>query len=172
MRTAPSFRLQAPTSVGWRRVLLGTWLATAALVLAWLLAAWLRHDLDTPKVITAGLAAAVWLLARPTPPPACIDLTWDGQGWQWLDLQSAASAPKPCDVHAAVDLGAWLLLRLIPFTPGPVWQRRVHWVALSESDSGATWHSVRCALYSARRMIDPAPSPMTPPSDEVRPPPR
>jgi len=174
MRTAPSFCLDAPTSRLWRRGLLGIWSATAVVLASWLFIAWRNSDLDTARSLTAGLSAVVWLWARPAKPVLHLTLTWDGHGWHCHNaaIHPATHAdPQPCELGVAIDLGAWLLLRLRPIAQGPSWRRRVRWVALLESDVGPTWHSLRCALYSARRMTVPEPA-LTPPPAENRPLPR
>ncbi|HMW22271.1 MAG TPA: hypothetical protein PKC59_02455 [Burkholderiaceae bacterium] len=171
MRTAPSFRLAAPTCRLWRHTVLAAWLTSGTVLAAWLLTAWWWLDLDAPKAVAAGLATALWFLSRPTQPALRIDLSWDGQGWWAVAPLSARGEALPCSVSVAIDLGVWLLLRLRPLAEGPSWRRPVHWVALSESAVGPNWHGLRCALYSARRMTAPEPA-LTPPPTEDRPLPR
>jgi hypothetical protein len=167
MRTAPSFILDAPTCRRWRRLCGGAWAATGAVLFAWALTAGLHDDLDPPRITVALLAAAAWLLARPALAAERLCLAWDGQSWLLHTPH-----PQPCEARVAVDLGGWLLLQLRPRDPGDTRRSRGQWVALAEADVGPNWHSLRCALYSARRMTDPVPSPISAPPEEVRPPPR
>jgi hypothetical protein len=160
MRTAPSFVLNTLTSRGWRYGTRALCAATAGTLLLWLLH---RLQLDAltplPTLLAAlpllGLLITAWRLGARQP----LSLGWDGAQWSWR--LPPTSAPVHGDVQVCIDLGGWLLLRLTAAgARAPRWPQ-VSWVALSEADLGGTWHGLRCALYSSRRMTFPA-TPLSP----------
>ena len=97
-------------------------------------------------MVAAG-AVGIWQ-ARAALPADCAYLGWDGAGWA-LGLRPAAggTAAAPAEIPlaavvVAIDLGAWLLLRLHP-AAGP---RR--WQAARAGAAGADWHGLRLALQA------------------------
>jgi hypothetical protein len=88
----------------------------------------------------AGGAAASWAQRESGEG----DLSWDGTQWQWQG--------QPGQVHAAIDLGGWMLLR-VAYDTGV---RR--WVAIGRAGTDGPWAALRAALYS-RRPTDPLDAP-------------
>jgi hypothetical protein len=87
-----------------------------------------------------GLLAAVWTARQMRCSQTPCDLNWSGSEWQWQGLAG--------EVHVALDLDAWMLLRFDPLH-GP---RR--WIAASRGSAVGPWPALRAALY-ARRPADP-----------------
>ena len=99
-------------------------------------------------VLAAAAAGAVgFWQARYALPANAAYLGWDGAGWT-LGLHPAAggkAAPAETPLAAvvvALDLGAWLLLRLHP-AAGPC-----RWQAARADASGTDWHGLRLALQA------------------------
>jgi hypothetical protein len=120
--------------------------AAAASMVAWA-ASWAGAS-SAWGGLAGGFAAALsgWALARRRPRWA--QLRWDGRVWSLVDPASGAS--ESGRTLAAIDLDAWMLLRFDGDSEGT---RR--WIALSRSTHCASWHAVRCALYSRRFDADP-----------------
>ena len=159
MRTAPSFVLDTLTSRSWLYGTRALCAATAGTLLLWLLHG-LRLDAlpPLPALLTLpmlGLLMRVWRAGG----RQALSLGWDGAQWSWR--LPSNSAPVHGDVQVCIDLGGWLLLRLAATTVQAPRRHQVSWVALSEADLGGTWHGLRCALYSSRRMTSPA-TPLSP----------
>ena len=116
----------------WRLAMLGLHLLAAGALLAW--------QPGPVMLMLAALLALSGLLAwRADARRAAPSLRWDGQTW-WLGAQ----AVQP---RVALDLGAWLLLRLRP--PGRV--LATAWLPLSARcarAAGASWPALRAALVA------------------------
>jgi len=90
-------------------------------------------------LLMAALVALVGLLVwRAERRQTAVALRWDGQGWWWAD-----QAVRP---RIALDLGGWLLLRLMPASPGVTGR----WLPLSGRRAGSNWPALRTALYAGR----------------------
>ena len=87
------------------------------------------------------MAASWWRWALPSEQR----LRWDGQAWQ---LQACAEDEIAVQVVPAIDLDAWLLLRLV----SPGWRSAVapHYVALCRSRHATQWGLLRASLYAER----------------------
>ena len=87
--------------------------------------------------------------------PAAQRLRWDGSTW-------CADAPgTQWDAGRAVlviDLGAWLLVRLL--LEGHRRWPQSRWLPLSRTDNQGAWHGLRVALHA--RAAKPEASPMPP----------
>ncbi len=101
----------------------------------------------------AGLVGALalgfvgYLLARRVLPAAPAWLRWDGAAWSW---RRDSSSEHPDDgaaplqrVLVSMDLGAWLLLQLVPAGGSPP-----RWRVASAGSVGAAWHGLRVALQA------------------------
>jgi len=101
----------------------------------------------------AGLAGASLLgalgfwMARRALPAAPAWLCWDGAAWQLGD----AGRSEWCHdgllplqrVVVSLDLGAWMLLQLLPTGGEPL-----RWRVVSARSAGAAWHGLRVALQA------------------------
>jgi hypothetical protein len=137
VHAAPPVRVSLGRSAGWMVFVCLCIGFAAANVAAWVL---LRNEAPVAMALVSGLVAAAlaaWRMQR-SPMPA--DLNWDGSQWQWQGLAG--------DVHVALDLGPWILLRFDPI----VGRRR--WIAASRACTVGPWAALRAALY-ARRPADP-----------------
>ncbi len=135
MRAAPACQVTLQRFGAWRVGVVALTLAGAATLVAWLL---VRSVLPpAPALVGAvGLTLlavavlAVSLCRLPVQP-----LRWDGLGW--------TLGAQPGELHPAIDLGPWMLLR---FTPAG--QNRAHWLPLQRRGLEGQWHALRCAIYS------------------------
>lgn len=143
MRTA----LQLEVGVVRFGVLRSATLALAATVWAVLAAWWWAHPAPAPAWVDAvaalgmlGAAAAVlpWRSARP------FVLRRDAHQWQLSFMDGARTAPAAGQLHVALDLGAWLLLRFIPDAA----ERGASWLAVQRRGLEPQWHALRCAIYA------------------------
>lgn len=148
MRAAPAVAVDVKPSAHWRAALLvlaGTSCASTAV--------WASQRGGPAAALVFGVVAALALaVLRPAWRMPVHRLRWDGQGW-WLAAVPATEAPG--ELHVALDLGAWLLLRFRP-APQAAGARRGRWLPLQRRGLEADWHALRCALYSPRPA---APSP-------------
>lgn len=108
---------------------LGAWVSGPA-GLGWQLAA------------TAGAGAmagfGVWLARRALPGDGH-HLRWDGSRWT-LALRGGTIEFAVARVDVTLDLGAWLMLRLL------LADGRLRWLPLRAGTVGAGWHGLRVAL--------------------------
>jgi hypothetical protein len=130
LKAAPPVSVRAGDGVAWRIVLALLPALAAGAFAAWLLA--LAGQAAWPAWAVALLAGS---LAGWRWRPAAVALAWDGQRWH--------ADGTPGRVHAAIDLGGWMLLKLTPEAPGPV-----RWIAVSPREAGASMPALRAAVYS------------------------
>lgn len=142
-RQSPPAHLQGHTNRAWQ------WVCRCACLLAlsgtstWWLLLWQQGTAPLAGLAAVPLACLVaavpvWRLGNLPP----WQLQWDGQCWHWR----CASLAGTCTVQPALDLQSWLLLRVsLPEAP-----LRPRWVALSQAEHHAAWHTLRCALYCPR----------------------
>ena len=121
-----------------------------AVVLGW----WLALPAPASGVATLGallaaacLGAAVFAVRR-VPPTR---LHWDGQRWFVGVGGPESSDPSATDLTVAIDLGGWMLLRLLR-QDAPRWQRPL-WLPAQRRGHAAQWHALRCAVYSPRPAV-------------------
>ena len=113
-------------------------------------------------VVAASVAAAWcgWLRGH----HEALQLTWTGQCWELSrirassdDSAGATMDPQGCEPHVMLDLGGWMLLRLI--VRGRT--RGSCWVAASETRVGSSWHGLRVALHGATQAASVGPEART-----------
>ncbi len=77
-------------------------------------------------------------------------LNWNGQTWGLVRQPDASRLD--CLVTVRLDAGSWLLLELrgLPDLQSVTPQVWTCWLALAQHQLPCDWHSLRCALYSAR----------------------
>ena len=156
MRAAPAVRALLHGGGAERMLISGLYAISGAALAGWALAGWALANTDQTRqgaawaiVLLATVAAGAlgaWQ-ARAALPADGAYLGWDGQGWTLGRHPAADGKAAPAEtpllaVVVAIDLGAWLLLRLQP-AAGP---RR--WQAARAGQSGADWHGLRLALQA------------------------
>jgi hypothetical protein len=134
-RHAPAVRLAVREDRPWRLARRACGGVVVTGTVAWALAQGAATAWSGPAVALLALLLAV-SVARRSGAAGHGELRWDGATWHFDD--------RPCDLHVALDLGAWLLLSATPAGG------RRQWLALSRSDHPAAWHGLRCALYCPR----------------------
>ncbi|HWI10361.1 MAG TPA: hypothetical protein VNU48_03440 [Burkholderiaceae bacterium] len=142
MRAAPAFQVSLRRFGVWRGAVL-----TVAILAMTTMAAWLSTQ-ERPIGIVAWLATgssiavAAALAARAARVPP-VDLGWDGQTWS----VRRNDEPAPGELHVAIDLGRWMLLRFIPAAPAGA---PAIWLPVQRSGLESQWHALRCAVYAPR----------------------
>ena len=135
MHAAPPVRVRVRRAALWPAFVGVVAAAAAGNVMAWGLhmvglgagwpTAWLA-------AAVAGGAAASWAQRAGGEG----ELSWDGAQWHWQGLSG--------QVQAAIDLGDWMLLRVLPDAGAR------GWVAVSRTVTDGPWAALRAALYSPR----------------------
>ena len=143
MRAAPAFQVSLRRFGVWR----GAVLTLAALAMA-TMAAWLitqERPIEIVAWVATGLsiAAVAGLAARAVRVPP-VDLGWDGRAWF---VGPGPDESSPGDLHVAIDLGRWMLLR---FTPAAPTGARPIWLPVQRLGIESQWHALRCTVYSPR----------------------
>jgi len=145
MPTSPSFEMTVRHFGVWTAVAASLAVGAAASLVAW----WQQQPEALPaQTLAGGLALAclgVALHAMRQIGPLC--LRWDGQRWS---AEPPHGAPAEVDLTVAIDLGAWMLLRLRRTGAGPRRAWRVAWLPVQRRGHEAHWHALRCAVYSPR----------------------
>jgi hypothetical protein len=142
MRAAPAVAVtirRSPRWIGWIGSLVAAAVATA---LAWAAVGGGARWLVAAATLAWGLAVlfAEWR-RRP------VGLRWDRQSWHFGRASGSFVAQEATgDLHVAVDLGDWMLLR---FAPADAPTRRT-WLVAQRGSAEGDWHALRCAVYSPR----------------------
>ena len=137
----------------------------AVVLVVW---AGLHNGLDGS--VPAGMAGLAWTAAaaafgawqaRRALPADGKTLVWDGASWALTTHASRGGAPAGitaaevrvpiAQVQIALDLGAWLLLRLQAETGGSRWQ------VVRAACVGPAWHGLRLALLTQAGLAAPPP---------------
>ena len=143
MRAAPAFQVSLRCFGVWRGAVLTLAAVAMATMAMWLITqerpiepvAWLATGLSIAAV--AGLAVR----AVRVPP---VDLSWDGRAW--FVGPSPGESPSG-ELHVAIDLGRWMLLRFTPAAPNGA---RAVWLPVQRLGLESQWHALRCSVYSPR----------------------
>ena len=120
--------------------------------LTWL--AWLLGSVGA-----LGLGLVGYWLARQALPAEPARLRWDGSSWQLCREWRADDLLPLQRVVVAMDLGAWMLLQLVPAELEPAAQQsaqsaaqqagqRSGWWVASAHGVGGAWHGLRVALQA------------------------
>jgi hypothetical protein len=143
MRAAPAFQVSLRRFGVWR----GAVLTLAALAMA-TMAAWLftqeRPIGIVTWLVTGSSIAAVAVLAARTVRVPPVDLGWDGRTWS---VGPSPDESSPGDLHVAIDLGRWMLLRFNPAAPAGA---PAIWLPVQRLGLESQWHALRCSVYSPR----------------------
>lgn len=130
--------------------------AGAAVMSSWTLAAFELHAAWAVLALTMlcasalGLGVLVWRLSP-------FSLRWDTQRWYLGPVDTAGHEPQAGQVHVAMDLGAWMLLRFIPEEATVL--RRGTWLPVQRRGHESAWHALRCTVYCARPVSLPTAAP-------------
>ena len=117
------------------------WAAAHVAAAAGHLSAWLPWFAGLAGAL--GLGAVGVCLARRTLPGGSSRLSWDGAVWQWRGQRPDEGLAPLQRVVVALDLGAWVLLQLVPAGGSPP-----RWQVASARGVGAAWHGLRVALQA------------------------
>ena len=143
MRTAPALHVTVACFDRWRAGLAGaTAVPLAAAAGAWWAAAVPAPLAAASCLFSIVLAAALWRTELQREPHV---LHWDGQAWHWAAAQVPADRRCAGRIEVALDLGRWMLLRLLPADDSA---SRSGWLPVQAAGLERSWHALRCALYS------------------------
>jgi hypothetical protein len=151
MRAAPAFQISLRRSGVWR-------IATFTVVALGLgaLTAWLiTHERPVHPMLTIGamtLGAAVTAFGARVARVPAVDLRFDGRCWHLTgsaELSNGAEAVAG-DLHIAIDLGAWMLLRFVPVPTSSDMRQRAIWLPAQRWGAETQWHALRVSVYAPR----------------------
>jgi hypothetical protein len=157
VRASPAFHATVSQFGQWRAALVMLTIAAMVILIAWFLAFVEPHSLWTTAGFALVLAGLSWNLSsfiRMRP----VSLRWDGQCWHWGPAASGGHEPWVGHMEVCVDLGCWMLLRLMPESNAR--RMKKHWLAVQQRGLEAHWHALRCAVYSPRLEAGPRPDPL------------
>lgn len=82
-------------------------------------------------------------------------LRWDTQQWHLGAASTLGQEPHAGRLMVALDLGAWMLLRLIPsaVSASSVRLPAGGWLPVQKRGHETHWHALRCTVYSARPVL-------------------
>jgi hypothetical protein len=149
MHAAPPVRISVVPDLPWRRFIAFCACVAAANLTAWA-ASWMQAStlacaLAVPLAAGCSGWMAVFVMRRSI---FAGNLAWDGACWRWFP---DAADPRTVDLLVMIDLGPWILVRLMPIEP----TAPAAWLATSRRDAAAHWAAWRTALYSPRPGSDP-----------------
>ena len=106
-----------------------------------------ERPVDTLLIFAAALSASgiAVLGASLVQRSRATHLRWDGLVWHLGPIGDAAT---PGELHVAIDLGPWMLLRFSASLPDA--RARTSWLPVQRRGLEAEWHALRCAVYSPR----------------------
>lgn len=160
MRTAPALQVTVARYGLWRGALLGLAVAATAAVTLWWATAGVPAAAGA-SVLLGTLLLSGWLLRAEWRRPPCV-LRWDGQCWHWGTPGAPAARHGSGRVVVTLDLGSWMLLRLVPDGADRRRRARAAWLPVQARGLEPHWHALRCAVYSptpAATSAGPATSP-------------
>ena len=139
MRTAPAVRVVCDLGGAWRWLQALLYGVASAALAAWCA---LRFNAAMPVVIfvAALVAIAAFVLGMCLLSKGTATLNWSGAAWS-LDVGNGAVDLQRVDIM--LDLGAALLLRLLPATG------RAYWMPVRRRESGAAFPLLCAALYAS-----------------------
>lgn len=152
MRASPPCEISLGRAPVWRLAIAAVTLTALASLAAWAALApqgastVVRLALALGGVAIVGLAM---MLAR-------VDsgrLVWDGARWNLATSRAGRSVTAIGDLAVAIDLGSFLLLRLVAESGS---RPAVRWLAVERLGREHVWHAFRCAVYSPRPAAGPA----------------
>jgi len=156
MHQAPALALRLPPERLWLRGVRTLGVSALLGASGWL--AWHAVQTGTPSramlwLVTLSSLPALWLLYR-APPPVGHTLSWHPDEALWRVQRTPSSGPAAPPQTGRIDCIAdgthWILLRHsgrgIPST----------WLCASRHDHPASWHALRCAVFSPGARPEPA----------------
>lgn len=153
MRASPSFQVALRHFGIWRGAVLALLTLGLTVMASWLLGRDPQSSLEIACAALAALAMA-WLAVSLGRVKAA-DLRWDGRCWHLGQPAAPDRDPMPGELHVAMDLGPWMLLRFTAGAPGT--RARVVWLPVQRRGIETQWHALRCAVHSPRpARVEPA----------------
>jgi hypothetical protein len=138
MHSAPAVSYPVVRSAFEGALLAGTWLIGGLAVAVWMYQMQQVSALQSSTLMGISLATGAWAAWRWWH-VATGSLEWDGEGWHRGGPQAASG-----QVHVALDLQGFLLLRWRAEIPGP----DTNWIWLERSAAPSRWNDLRRAVYS------------------------
>lgn len=154
MHASPPFQMAVHRYGVWRAAAVSMVASTTAAVAAWLVHS---HVMTLVwAVLCLLVSASVALLAhawrlRP------VSLRWDSQRWHLGPLTTTGHEPDAGRLVVVMDFGAWMLLRFLPDSATML--RPGVWLPVQRLGHEPAWHSLRCTVYCARPVSQPAVAP-------------
>lgn len=144
MRAAPPFQVTLHRFGVWRGAVMGLAGSGLATMAAWLA---LQQRPIRLAILSAAILAALAIvgLSRSLLRTPAAHLRWDGLSWY---LGPSSGEPVAGELHVAIDLGPWMLLRFSPAAPAASW--RAAWLPAQRRGLEAQWHALRCTVHSPR----------------------
>jgi len=146
MKVSPAFEMELRHFGVWRAGVATLVLLAVASLVAWAVLS--RSPAPAKAWLAGGAGCFVVMAVTLARAPRPRRLRWDGQAWHLVPLSSVGQDGEAVDVAVAVDLGAWMLLR-VRFVQAPKW-RPDAWLPAQRRGHEAHWHALRCAVYSPR----------------------
>lgn len=145
MRASAPIEVALNRSGLWRGALIGLAAASACVMAAWIVLS--REQQTRVALVGAGVMTLVVVaLASAGGRVGPALLRWDGLRWQLTERARSSHPPAVGDLHVAIDLCFWMLLRFAADAPGG--RRRITWLPVQRRGLEAQWHGLRCAVYS------------------------
>ncbi len=142
MRAPPTIDVTLQRFGLWRSALLALALSTGAVVGAWFVTVAQQQSTGLRWVVGLG-AVGILGIALSGLRIGPFGLRWDGAQW-WL--AKTGLEPVAGEVHVAIDLGNWMLLRFVALSATG---RRISWLPLQRHGLEARWHDLRCTVHAA-----------------------
>jgi len=151
MHAAPPVRMSLAPDPAWRYFVTACAGAAAANLSAWIAAQaqWRGPETMAVALMAAVLACALAARALRRDGTGVGMLAWDGATWMWAP---GHSQPAAGELRVMIDLGAWMLLRLVPTASA----QRASWLTASRRQAAALWPLWRAAIFSRRPGSEPA----------------
>ena len=145
MRTAPALRVTVGNFRLWRAAVL--LLLVFCLTTGWVWAGKLGWPLAAlgMALLTSAFAFAIVLAEIHRP---AVNVHWDGQYWHWWLAGEDESARHTGRAEVCIDLGGWMLVRLVRAGRKPWHGNGGMHLPLQRHGMESSWHALRCAVYS------------------------
>ncbi len=155
MRAAPAFQISLRRSGAWRAATFTVVALGLGALTAWVV----MHERPVPPVLLIGavaLGAAVVAFGAQVARVPIVDLRFDGRCWHLAE--SAESSNRAVveavvgDLHVAIDLGVWMLLRFVPVSvsTSEAVRRRAVWLPAQRWGAENQWHAFRVSVHAPR----------------------
>ena len=160
MRTAPALQLTVARFGQWRAGLVLLSLTAVVTSLAWSVTATVPAPVAIALPCVSVLIVGVLYRAERRRVP-CL-LHWDGQQWIWNPAGADSGTPQRGQVEVVIDLGRWMLLKLVPALGDVGVRQPGFWLPVQAAGLERHWHPLRCAVYSPTPAAAPLAAPNSP----------